>query len=51
VLGFAPLAALMAAAVFHVRDGKVRPLITYWDRERALGDLGLFPDGDLHRNV
>jgi ketosteroid isomerase-like protein len=40
-----------AAALFHVRDGKVRRLVTYWDRERALGDLGLFPDGDLNRNV
>jgi ketosteroid isomerase-like protein len=40
-----------AVAVFHVRDGKVRRLVTYWDRERALGDLRLFPEGDLNRDV
>jgi ketosteroid isomerase-like protein len=30
-----------SANVFHIRGGKVRKLILYWDRDRALVDLGI----------
>jgi hypothetical protein len=37
------------ALVYHVRSGQVARLVIYFNRERALADLGLAPDADYQR--
>ncbi len=36
-----------AATLFQVRGGKVSSLVIYFDRERAVADLGLSSEADL----
>jgi hypothetical protein len=35
-----------AAGLFQVRDGKVIKVVLYYERERALADLGITPEAD-----
>src|SRR5215212_2649956 len=35
------------ANVLHFRDGRVTKIVLYWDRKRALSDVGV-PDQDAH---
>jgi ketosteroid isomerase-like protein len=37
---------IRAATIFHVREGEVTRLLVYFDRERALEDLGLGSEAD-----
>jgi hypothetical protein len=45
-LGVKQMGFAHGANLFHLRDGKVRTLVIYWDRDRALADLSLTPGGE-----
>ncbi len=44
------LTRVRGANLFHLRGGKVTRLVLYWDRERALSDLGLAPQAGSQRS-
>jgi ketosteroid isomerase-like protein len=44
------LEQVQGANLFHFREDKVTRLVLYWDRERALAELGLTPEVDSQRS-